>query len=300
MLKTVIKTGLALPLFIPAVAVAQLSDVDTVIESYITQGSYVSATSPCSERALNRKGQSLSQYMRKKTNGIASQVNRGDGYMSVGGKINVALDAVSFCYKEAGRPIEDKANIAGDMARLLVYRLQGKRDFGVNAVDLANAKTLAQFAKSNGTDMSFEEQALAQFQAPKAAPVTGAVSNELNFNDIAKEFESNSLRVKKKYADKQVIGSGKIEEVRFIEKSPLSQTSKDRIIIYFDGPKTYLNGSSGDLETATFIRCEIEMGTPSEDKAIELDKGDSVKVSGLFEMDKFGRMPPTIKQCEIL
>ena len=300
MIKTVIKTVLVFPLLIPAMAFAQSSNVDTVIESYITKGSYVSATSPCSERTLSRKGQSLSQYMRKKTNGIASQVNRGDGYMSVGGKINVALEAVSFCYKEAGRPVGDKANIAGDMGRLLVYRLQGKRDFGVNPFDLANAKTLVQFAKFSGTDMSFEEQALAQFQAPKASPVTTAVSSELNFNDIAKEFDSNSLRVKKKYADKQVTGSGRIVEVRFLEASPLVRNDKDRLIIYFDGPKTYLNGNSGDLETSTFIRCEIQMGTQSEDKAIDLDKGDTVKVTGIFEMDKFGRMPPTIQKCEIL
>jgi len=217
MLKTVIKTGLVLPLFMPAIALAQSSNVDTVIETYITEGSYISATSPCSERVLSRKGQSLSQYMRKKTNGIASQVNRGDGYMSIGGKINQALEAVSFCYKEAGRPVGDKSNIAGDMGRLLVYRLQGKRDFGVNPVDLANAKTLVQFAKSNGTDMSFEEQALAQFQAPKEAPVTGAVSGELNFNE-----------------------------------------------------------------------------------AIELDKGDTARVSGVFKMGTSKWDPPTIKPCEIL
>lgn len=300
MLKTVIKTGLALPLFIPAIAFAQSSNVDAVIESYITQGSYVSATSPCSERALNRKGQSLSQYMRKKTNGIASQVNRGDGYMSVGGKINVALDAVSFCYKEAGRPIGDKANIAGDMARLLVYRLQGKRDFGVNAVDLANAKTLVQFAKSNGTDMSFEEQALAQFQAPKAAPVTGAVSGEVDLNKVAEEFDSNSLRVKKRYGDKTIVGFGKIYDVQFLEASPLVRNDIDQLLIKFDGPKTYINGNSGDLETATFIRCDIPLGTPSEDKAIDLDKGDTARVSGIFTMGTSKWDPPTIKQCEIL
>lgn len=300
MLKFGIVACASASLLFPFSAFAQSPDVDSIIESYITQGEYVSSTSPCSGRALSVSGQSLSQYARKKTNGIASQVNRGDSYTMVGGKITQTLNAVSYCYNEEGRPVSDRGNIASDMARLLVYRLQGKSDFDTNATDFANARALTQFAKARGTDMSFEEQALKQFDSPKPTVIAGIVDTEVDFNKIAEEFKSNSLRVKKRYANKQVVGSGKIYAVQFIPASPTRTSSEDRLIVKFDGPKTYSNGgTSGDLETATFIQCHIEMGTLSEDKAIELDKGDSVKVSGLFEMDKFGRLPPSIQNCVI-
>jgi len=299
MLKFAIVACASASLLFPVSAFAQSPDVDSIIESYITQGEYVSSTSPCSGRALSASGQSLSQYARKKTNGIASQVNRGDSHTMVGGKITQTLNAVSFCYKEEGGPVSDRRNIASDMARLLVYRLQGKSDFGVNSVDLSNARALTAFAKASGNDMTFEEEALNQFEAPKTVVPNGAVSS-VDLNQITIDAKSNTLRVKRKYGNKQVTGFGKIYAVRFIEAHPVFG-GNDRLFVDFDGPKTFVGGgSSGELEETNFISCEVELGSASEDKAIDLDKGDTVKVSGLFRMESETFSGMIIENCVIL
>ena len=300
MRKSVIMAGAFIAALTPALAQAQSADVDRIIESYVTQGTYISATSPCSGRALERSGNSLSQYMRKKTNGIAAEVNRGDGYSRVGGKISQTLDAVSFCYKQEDRPVSDKANIASDMARLLVYRLQGKSDFGVNATDLTNARVLTQFAKASGNDMSFEEASLKQFDEPKPVTIT-AISESVDLNKLAQDFENNMLRVKRDYEAKKIVGEGKVYSINFYDASTSAFGGESHIRLDFDGPKTFLGGgTSGELETALFVGCKIGMGGASEDKAIDLNKGDLVKVTGVVKMSGVSYIAPTLENCEIL
>ena len=298
MLKLILKTGLAAFMLCPTLTYAQSANVDDIIESYITDGAYTSVTAPCTTRALRNSNQSLSQYSRKKTNGIAAQVNRGDSYTMVGGKISQTLNAVSFCYKEDNRPLSDQVNIASDLARLLIYRLQGKSDFGVNSQDLTNARALTAFAKSSGIDMGFEVNALKQFRAPKEVSASESVS-KIDLNQVAIDAKSNSLRVKRKYDNKQVSGFGKIYTVRFIEAHPVFG-GEDNLFVDFDGPKTFIgSGSSGELEETNFISCKVELGSASEEKAIDLNKGDTVNVSGTFRMDSATFRGMIIENCII-
>jgi len=285
--KSIIATLVAASFSVVAVAQPVTeSDATSILDNYASSFNALSINVCLDSNRQALTGSALKEAFTVKQNEVVGLLNRGEGTMAAG-KASTLLGAFGHCYSKSDNQI-DRPTYANFMGGLIAVEASTYD----NADKMKQAITLLDYAKSHSSEnLQFLKLVEPYRKQEKTEDIASSGdATEVNFYELGELRKSNALRLRKKYDGKTVMGEAKVFKI--------GEYKDGRIFINLDGPKTL--DSSGGLESAWMIVCKIKKGSSSEDKAIDLDKGDTFKIKGTMKVFQKSYFTPAVENCEIL
>ena len=271
------------------VAVAQPiteSDATSILDNYGSSFNALAINTCLDRNQQALTGSALKEAFTVKQNEIVGMLNRGDKSLAAG-KATSLLGAFGHCYSVSTNTV-DRSTYAKFMGGLIATEALPYRDND----KMQKAITLLDYSKSHLSENTQFMKLVEPFRKSENVDVTpSGDTSEVNFYELGELYKSNQLRLRKKYDGKIVIGEAKVHRV--------GEHRDGRIFINLDGPKV-VDTASGELSSSWMLVCNIEQGSTSEDKAIDLDKSDTFRIKGTMEVFKKTYFSPAVQQCEIL
>ena len=262
------------------------SDATKILDNYASSFNALSINLCLDRNRQAVTGSALKEAFTVKQNEVVGLLNRGDDTLAAG-KASTLLGAFGHCFSVSDKQI-DRPTYASFMGGFIATEALAYND----TAKMQNAITLLDYAKSHHqSNAQFMKLVEPHRKKENLEAQPSGDTSEVNFYELGELYKSNQLRLRKKYDGKTITGDAKVYRV--------GEHKDGRIFINLDGPKT-VDPASGELLSSWLLVCNIEQGSNSEDKAIDLDKGDTFKIKGTLEVFKKTYFSPAVQQCEIL
>lgn len=291
------------------------SEVEKIIQKYASSSTGKKLVNYCNASALSSVGKTFEQLVIENVDKKANAFNRG-AYGEASS--DVAALKIASCYqqlfvqrskgsesiKKSVKNFRGSRNLkyyAGNIGELVAISILAKSKAGIDidpsSKSFKDALVLMTYARQNGylENRSFEVLEKYRKEKSELAP-----SNSNNFVHVEavtliKEIKKNALRFKRKYHGKSISAVGKVHKI--------GEFSDGNIYVKLFGEETW--NPEGRAEdgpvSSTHLLCKLDHNSQSENKAISLNTGDEVVVTGVFEYNiKMIVKIPTINRCQII
>ncbi|MBU1343367.1 MAG: OB-fold putative lipoprotein, partial [Proteobacteria bacterium] len=277
-MKSIIISICFLPLFCSSVFCQTTSpkEVDRIIEVYSTGNNVQSiAEMTCTPEAVNRYhdgqlGNAFADTLRKNLH----EYKKGNFTISMG-QASVNAEVFAYCYQKSGRPMHRVlfADFVGSFLGLNVISAHKIYADSTTNTQLKDAYKLMQFAQiKSGRSNPIYDEMKPLVATKKSIGSTGhGGSFQLSSFDLVEQFNANRMRFSKKYKGKTLTVTGKV--------SGVYEATKGNAMIRLLGTNKYID-DQGFNDNVEFI---ISADSSSFNKALEINKNDTVTISGVFQ-----------------
>ena len=265
------------------------------LTDYVESDSKSLAEASCSPDALRVTRQSFKSFVAGKVNDVTNIANQGN-HLRASGKAAAARKAIAYCFSDMGSPHSELDHVSSAFARFLTIEAQYGSKYGAtDQIKISRASDFTAYAKQAGLDMSDIERALDKLKPKEKVAVSrGEDSTVHDASKIAQEVENNAIRFKRDYVNKTITVKGIVNKIKPGFRSGIDVIFKSPPAAEQD-PEDKLEGY---VEHVNPVICRIAEGSTFEDKAIDLNKGDTVTVKGMMEL--LTGTTPQLIECEIL
>lgn len=289
------------------------SEVKKIIQEYASSSTGKKLVNYCSASALSSIEKTFEQLVSEDVNKKINAFKRG-AYGEASS--NVAALKIASCYQQlfeqSSRSGESKEKLvkkfrgsrnlkyyAGNIGELVAISILAKSKAGIdiepNNKSIKEAIVLMTYARQNGYLENQSLEALEKYRKEKSESSNNNELVHVEAVTFIKEIKKNALRFKRKYHGKSISAVGKVHKI--------GEFSDGNIYVKLFGEEIWApeDRAEDSPVSATHLLCKLDQNSQSENKAISLNTGDEVVVTGVFEYNtKMIVKIPTINRCQII
>jgi len=260
---------------------ANADDVDQIMQKYANATTALSTSQQiCTATALyvydirtnvrdsDLEWDQITRPYQDRIQKVTSYIQRND-FVQASSIANLYAEGFSKCYFNMQQ--KSKAEFAGAVGTLIGLNVISSEKWRGDTDKLAaqDAATLLSFGKPGSPLLAEMNKRIGTSQPAQNTDLQFA-STSLTAFQVVEELNSNKARFGRKYKGETMSINGKITSI---------YDASDMVIVKLQGTNKHVD----DRRLNESISCHIPKGTPSYNRIIDYDKGQTISVIGLFK-----------------